>query len=47
VLLTLRERSRAGDDELAAELEVALARRLPTPGLDALPVDLEELSAHR
>ena len=44
-LLKLGERGWAGDDELAAELEVALGRRLPPPGLDALPVDLEELSA--
>lgn len=44
-LVTLRERSWVGDDELATELEVALGRKLPTPGLDALPVDLEELSA--
>jgi hypothetical protein len=44
-LVKLHERGWAGDDELAAELEVALGRRLPTPSLEALPVDLEELSA--
>jgi hypothetical protein len=41
----LRERGWAGDDELAGELEVSLGRTLPTRGLYALPVDLEEVSA--
>ena len=44
-LLVLRERGWAGDDELAGELEVSLGRTLPTRGLYALPVDLEEVSA--
>jgi hypothetical protein len=44
-VVALRERSWAGDDELVTELEVALGRRPPTPGLNVLPVDLDELSA--
>lgn len=41
----LRDRGWAGDEELAAELEVALGHRPPDQALKVLAVDLEELSA--
>ena len=41
----LRDRGWAGDEELAAELEVALCHRALDPALEVLAVDLEELSA--
>lgn len=40
----LRDRGWAGDEELAAELEVALGHGPPDHALAALPVDLEEFS---
>lgn len=43
-MAALRARAWAGDDELAAELEVGSGRRAPTPGLGALPIELGQLS---
>lgn len=43
-MTALRDRGWAGDEELAAELEVALGYGPPDHALAALPVDLEEFS---
>ena len=44
VVIALRERDWFGDEELADELDVALGRSPRSRALQALPVDLEELS---